>query len=120
MKSYIQRHVKGVPPKYTYSEESRVNPAFQRIEEVDAFLKLNEKRIFALRSDFILATGVKNAEQQHGYHGLIVFYDTTPEQDDIDSALFFKNKPFAKNESKEIKSYILLLIIRLSQRYDDF
>ncbi|KTC82749.1 hypothetical protein [Legionella cincinnatiensis] len=195
LKSYIQRHVKGVLPKYTYSEESGVNPAFQRIEEVDTFLRLNEKRIFALRSDFILATGVKNAEQQHGYHGLketfeksqysylnwndryghpslaiadnnydgtvlyagficqrsgylevflssgrynrcnrveegvlpltkeqihviesylslkfqkayglqkIIFYDTTPEQDDIDSALFFKNKPFPKNKNSRI------------------
>lgn len=70
LKSYIQRHVKGVPPKYTYSQETGVNPAFQRIEEVDSFLKSNEKRIFALRSDFVLATGVKNSEQQHGYHGL--------------------------------------------------
>jgi hypothetical protein len=70
LKSYIQRHIKGVPPRYTYSEESGINPAFQRIEEVDRFLRTNEKRIFALRSDFVLATGVKNAEQQHGYHGL--------------------------------------------------
>lgn len=70
LKSYILRHVKGVPPKYTYAEESGVNPAFQRIEEVDRYLRPNEKRIFALRSDFVLATGVKNAEQQHGYHGL--------------------------------------------------
>src|ERR1700733_9887767 len=70
LKSYIQRHVKGVLPKYTYSEESGVNPAFQCIEEVDSYLRLNEKRIFALRSDFVLATGVKNAEQKHGYHGL--------------------------------------------------
>ncbi|WP_115700770.1 hypothetical protein [Legionella sainthelensi] len=195
LKSYIQRHIKGVLPKYTYSEESGVNPAFQRIEEVDVLLKPNEKRIFALRSDFILATGVKNSEQQHGYHGLketfkksqysylnwkdryghpslavadnnydgtvlyagficqrrgylqvflssgrynrcnrteegifqltkeqthviesylslkfqkayglqkIIFYDTTPEQDDIDSALFFKNKPFPKSKSSRI------------------
>tara|TARA_B100000949_G_C14262931_1_gene443686 strand:- start:109 stop:1470 length:1362 start_codon:yes stop_codon:yes gene_type:complete len=70
LKSYIQRHAKGVAPKYTYAEESGVNPAFQRIEEVESFLRPNEKRIFALRSDFVLATGVKNAEQQHGYHGL--------------------------------------------------
>ncbi|KTD13727.1 hypothetical protein Lgra_0862 [Legionella gratiana] len=195
LKSYIQRHIKGVPPKYTYSEESGVNPAFQRIEEVDALLRPNEKRIFALRSDFILATGVKNAEQQHGYQGLketfeesqypylnwndryghpslaiadnnydgtvlyagficqrhgylevflssgrynrcnrvdegilpltkeqihviesylalkfqkayglqkVVFYDTTPEQDDIDSALFFKNKSISKHKSPRI------------------
>ncbi|ARB92088.1 hypothetical protein [Legionella longbeachae] len=195
LKSYIQRHIKGVPPKYTYSEESGVNPAFQRIEEVDVLLNPNEKRIFALRGDFILATGVKNSEQQHGYHGLketfkksqysylnwkdryghpslaiadnkydgtvlyagficqrsgylevflssgrynrcnrieegifpltkeqthviesylslkfqkayglqkIIFYDTTPEQDDIDSALFFKNKPFPKRKSSRI------------------
>lgn len=70
LKSYIQRHVKGVTPKYTYAGEVGINPAFQRIEDVDSFLRSNEKRIFALRSDFVLATGVKNAEQKHGYHGL--------------------------------------------------
>lgn len=196
LKSYIQRQVKGVPPKYTYSGESGINPAFQRIEEVDRSLNFNEKRIFALRSDFILATGVKNAEQQHGYYGLketfeksqyaylnwddryghpslaiadnnydgtviyagficqrrgylevflssgrynrcnrisegvlpltkeqiqviesylslkfqkayglqkVVFYDTTPEQDDVDSAVFFTNKSFSK--SKHFRTY---------------
>ena len=70
LKSYIKRHVKGVRPKYNYSEESGVNPAFQCIEEIKRSLRPNERRIFALRSDFILATGVKNAEQQHGYYGL--------------------------------------------------
>ncbi|BCA96272.1 hypothetical protein TUM19329_26330 [Legionella antarctica] len=75
LKSYIQRHIKGVPPKYTYPEESGVNPAFQCIEEVDRPLRLNEKRIFVLRSDFLLATGVKNAEQQHGYLGMKETFD---------------------------------------------
>ena len=70
LKSYIKRYIKGVLPKYAYSGESGVNPAFQCIEEVDRPLRLNEKRIFALRGDFILATGVKNAEQQLGYQGL--------------------------------------------------
>lgn len=50
LKSYIQRHVKGVTPKYTYAGEVGINPAFQRIEDVDSFLRSNEKRIFALRS----------------------------------------------------------------------
>ncbi len=197
-KSYIKRHVKGVPPKYTYSGESGVNPAFQCIEEVDSSLRPDEKRIFALRSDFILATGVKNAQQEHGYHGLketfeesqysylnwndryghssialadnnydgtilyagficqregylqvflssgrynrcdrvsegvlplteeqihvvesylslkfqkaygvqeVIFYDTTPEHDDADSALFFNNKPFSG--SKDSRAYKL-------------
>lgn len=196
LKSYIKRHIKGVPSKYTYSGESGVNPAFQCIEEVESPLRPNEKRIFALRSDFILATGVKNAEQHHGYQGLketfeesqytylnwedryghpslaiadnnydgavlyagfickrdgylevflssgrynrcdrvsegilplaeeqihvvesylslkfqkafglerVIFYDTTPEQDDSDSALFFNNKPFSG--SKEFRAY---------------
>ena len=196
LKSYIKRHVKGVPPKYTYSQESGVNPAFQCIEEVTRSLRPNEKRIFALRSDFILATGVKKAKQQHGYHGLretfeesqysylnwedryghpslaiadnnydgavlyagficqrdgylevflssgrynrcdrvsegilplteeqihvvesylslkfkkaygvqeVIFYDTTPEQDDADSILFFNNKPFPA--SKDFRAY---------------
>jgi len=75
LKSYIQSHVKGVGPKYTYSVETGVNPAFQRIEEVERFLRPNEKKIFALRSDFVLATGVKNAEQQHGYFGFKETFD---------------------------------------------
>ncbi len=196
LKSYIRRHIKGITPKYTYSEESGINPAFQCIEEVDKLFRLNEKRIFVLRSDFIIATGIKNAEQKHGYLGLketfdesqypylnwqdryghpslamadndydgtvlyagficqrkgylevflssgrynrcdrvgegilpltkekvnvvesylslkfqkaygsqeIVFYDTTPEQDDADSALFFTNTPFS--ESKNPRRY---------------
>lgn len=211
LKSYIQQHVKGVPPKYTYSEESGVNPAFQRIEEVDSFLRSNEKRIFALRSDFVLATGVKNAEQQHGYYGLkqtfkksqyaylnwadryghpslaiadnnydgtvlyagficqrngylevflssgrynrcnrlseeilpltaeqiyiiesylalkfrkaygvqtIVFYDTSPEEDDLDSSFFFSNSPFPP--SKKPRTYTLSSInkaVKISDYY---
>lgn len=209
LKSYIQRHIQSVPPKYTYPEESGVNPAFQRIEDVESFLRPNEKRIFALRSDFILAIGVKNAEQKLGYHGLketfeesqypylnwedryghpslavidthydgtvlyagfvcqrddylqvflssgrynrcdrvnegilplseeqihvvesylslkfqkayghqtVVFYDTTPEQDDIDSELFFHNKPFPDIKiSRTYNSDIIREAIELAQ-----
>lgn len=74
LKSYIQLNIDGVPAKYTYSDEKGINPAFQRIEEVTK-LSNNDKRIFALRSDFILATGIKNAEQEHGYQGLEDAFD---------------------------------------------
>jgi hypothetical protein len=214
LKSYIKRHVKGVLPKYTYAEESGVNPAFQRIEEVNGFLRPNEKRIFALRSDFILATGIKNAEQHHGYQGLkdtfeesqypylnwndryghpslaqaedhydggvlyagfvcqrhdylevflssgrynrcnrikegvsplsqeqiavtesylslkfrkayglqnVVFYDTTPEQDDADSALFFTNTPFpASKRSRVYESSSINEAVKIAHRDSGF
>ncbi len=192
LKSYIKSNVKGVLPKYTYSDENGVNPAFQCIEDIEASLQHNEKRIFVLRSDFVLATGVKNSEQKFGYHGLketfnksnypylnwndryghpslaiadnnydgtvlyagficqredhlqiflssgrynrynrakegilplteeqihvvesylclkfqkayglqtVVFYDTAPDEDDIDSEFFFRNKPFSENKT---------------------
>lgn len=70
LKSYILQRIQAVFPKYTYPGECGVNPAFQSIKDVKHGLGLNEKRIFALRSDFVLATGVKNAEQRHGYYGL--------------------------------------------------
>lgn len=73
-KNYIQANIEGVPAKYTYPEEKGINPAFQRVEEVDS-LEKDEKRIFALRSDFILATGVKNAEHELGYEGLRETFD---------------------------------------------
>lgn len=214
LKSYIKRHVKGVSPKYAYSGESGVNPAFQCIEEVKRPLRSNEKRIFALRSDFILATGVKNAEQQHGYYGLedtfdesqypylswddryghpslaiadnsydgtvlyagficqrdgcldvflssgrynrfdrasegvlplteeqtqvvesylslklqkaygvqpVIFYDTTPEQDEADTALFFRDKPFCDNKIPRIyNSSSISDAVKLSHRDSNY
>lgn len=195
LKIAIQSTISPVSPKYIYPEEQGINPAWQSIDEVESFLVLHEKRIFVLRTDFILVTGVKNAEQIHGYEGLkdtfpssvhpfinwkdryghpslviggasddnrvycagfvcqrestlevflssgrynranrtedgvepltavqtelleawlsiqfnkaygvqqVVFYDTTPEEDDKDSALFFRNIPFPESKISRI------------------
>ncbi|KTC81650.1 hypothetical protein [Legionella brunensis] len=69
-RAYIRRYVSAVPPKYSYVNESGVNPAFQSIEEITYPLLTNEKRLFVLRRDLILATGIKNAYQEYGYQGL--------------------------------------------------
>ena len=216
LKSYIQRNIKGVHPKYSYPGESGINPAFQRIEDVDKNLRQDEKRIFALRSDFILATGVKNSEQQFGYQGLretfhdsqfsylnrenryghpsltiagdnnrvsvfyaghicqrakflevflssgrfnrcnrvdegilplteeqttvieaylalkferaygcrnVLFYDTTPEEDEVDSKVFFTNKPISKHKNVRIYNQLTInkaiTIASLDSRYID-
>ncbi|STX42821.1 Uncharacterised protein [Legionella donaldsonii] len=68
---YIQKNISPVKPKYSYSNENNINPAYQEIHCVEAALQPFEKRIWVLRSDFILATGVKNAYQKEfGYTGL--------------------------------------------------
>lgn len=70
LKSYIQENIKAVTAKYLYIGERGINPAFQALAEVNLQLQPNEKRIFAFRSDFVIATGVKNAYQEYDYHGL--------------------------------------------------
>lgn len=70
LKSYIQKNIQAVTAKYLYIGERGINPAFQSLAEVNSRLQPNEKRIFAFRSDFVIATGVKNAYQEYNYHGL--------------------------------------------------
>lgn len=81
-KTYIQANIPAIGPKYAnYPNETGVNPAFQSIKEVHQKLRLNEKRSFALRGgDYILATGVKNAYQEHNYHGLREVLDESVHQ----------------------------------------
>lgn len=59
----IKHYLTPKNPEYAYdTEKGGYNPAFQNISD-DSFhcpLQVDEKRIFALRSDFILATGSKN------------------------------------------------------------
>ncbi|MHB1947600.1 MAG: hypothetical protein ACYCQI_05755 [Gammaproteobacteria bacterium] len=56
----------SIHPGERYENEEGMNPAYQTVEEIRCPLKLNEKRIWALRSDMLLATGVKNAEVSEG------------------------------------------------------
>lgn len=69
-KQYIQSFIPPVKPTFLYPGEGCLNPGYQPITSVSTRLRLNEKRIWVLRSDFILATGVKNAyEKEYGYTG---------------------------------------------------
>ncbi|CEK09990.1 hypothetical protein [Legionella hackeliae] len=70
LRAYIRLKISPVSAKYSYPNETSINPAFQRIEDIEFPLALNEKRLFALRSDLVLATGIKNAYQEYGYSGL--------------------------------------------------
>lgn len=70
--SYIKKNIKPISKKYSYPNESKINPAYQDIASVTRPLSLGEKRIWVLRSDFILALGVKNAyEKEYGYRGFM-------------------------------------------------
>jgi hypothetical protein len=78
LQEYIKHNIPPVKPQYTYDKESGINPAYQNISQFKQrqFLLHNEKRIWVLRSDFILATGVKNAyQQEYGYNGLADTFD---------------------------------------------
>ncbi|WED42149.1 hypothetical protein [Legionella cardiaca] len=75
LKSYIQKYIDAVPSKYTYVNETGVNPAFQAIEEIKTPLDIHEKRLFVLRSDLLFVTGIKNAYQEYGYQGLKNAFD---------------------------------------------
>lgn len=72
---YIQANIPTVFPKYTYPQEKSINPAYVDLEHVDRKLRLHEKRIFAFRKDNIIALGVKNSNQEDGYHGLDDSFD---------------------------------------------
>jgi len=59
-----------------YPGENSINPAFENLAQIRRALRLNEKKIWLLRSDFILALGVKNAYQDiWGYYGLDDAFD---------------------------------------------
>lgn len=59
---YYKKRIEKIIPlksRYQYDNEKSINPAYTDIESSN-YLCLDEKRIFVLRSDFILATGIKN------------------------------------------------------------
>lgn len=71
---YIQQHIPPLISQFpNYENEEGINPAYQNAAQIEStcFLNIDEKRIWVLRSDFILATGVKNAyKTRYGYTGL--------------------------------------------------
>jgi hypothetical protein len=80
LKDFIKDSITTVMPLYSYPGEQSINPAYQDISDVRCPLKKSEKRIWVLRSDFILATGVKNSNSEYGYKPFTVF-DEAVQQD---------------------------------------
>lgn len=63
----IAARIQPIAAEYNYADEKAMNPAYENLDEVVCPLRLNDIRIWVLRSDFILATGIKNAYQKE-YH----------------------------------------------------
>ena len=61
METYIKDHIPPVSPLYSRKNESSINPSYQNAEAISCPLASNQKKIWLLRSDFILAVGNKNA-----------------------------------------------------------
>lgn len=70
--TFIQNKIAPVQPKKKlYPGEGGINPAYQNLAQVRRSLSQSEIRIWALRSDLILATGIKNAyAEDWWYEGL--------------------------------------------------
>lgn len=60
-RNYIRENIRTISPAYTRSNETGINPAYQEASFGANSLALNQKKIWLLRSDFILALGNKNA-----------------------------------------------------------
>lgn len=89
-KVFIKQQILPIALKYEYQGEENINPAYQSITDVNKRLNRHEKRIWALREDFILATGVKNAYQErYGYTG---FKDAFPDEIDLNQYIDLKDR----------------------------
>jgi hypothetical protein len=63
-KEFIETNIPIHRPQYIHdNEEVSLNPAYEDITNTDSYLIEGEIRIWALRGDMILATGIKNAYQ---------------------------------------------------------
>ena len=68
---YIYKHISCKQASYNYQEEQALNPAYEDISNNSTNLPIGAKRIWALRGDFILATGIKNSyAQEFSYNGM--------------------------------------------------
>lgn len=60
----LEEKIKTYPktyPRYSYKGENAMNPAYEAVDEFST-IKPNEKKIWALRGDLVLAVGVKNVD----------------------------------------------------------
>ncbi len=61
VEALIRQWVPTISSAYHRADDVGINPAYQALSQVSCSLALNEKKIWLLRSDFILAVGNKNA-----------------------------------------------------------
>ncbi len=61
IEAYIRENIRPTSPAYARENELSINPAYQPIDEIYCPLKINQKKIWLLRADFILALGNKNS-----------------------------------------------------------
>lgn len=61
IEALIRQRVPTISNAYDRVDDVGINPAYQALSQVSCLLALNEKKIWLLRSDFILAVGNKNA-----------------------------------------------------------
>lgn len=68
---YIYKNISCKQASYGYHSEQSMNPAYEDISNNPTQLAIGDKRIWVLRSDFILATGIKNSyQQEYNYNGM--------------------------------------------------
>ncbi len=61
VKAFIKDHISPVQALYVRDNELSINPSYQNSEAITCSLTLNQKKIWLLRSDFVLAVGNKNS-----------------------------------------------------------
>lgn len=59
--AYIAEHIPPVSALYTRENEWSINPTYQNSDAIVKSLEIDQKKIWLLRSDFILAVGNKNS-----------------------------------------------------------
>ncbi len=78
-RNYIRENIptiKQLSSAKVYAGENSINPAYENLDQINYQLHVNEKRIWLLRNDFIVALGIKNAYQEMwGYYGIHDAFD---------------------------------------------
>lgn len=69
-KLIIKTNISPLMPQYSYDGETGYNPFYEVITKDLPFTFCHdEKRIFALRTDFLMTTGRKNTDKKKQYPG---------------------------------------------------
>ena len=71
IEKFIKENIPVIRASYTHDKEVAINPAYEDISNHSTEIMAGSIRIWALREDFILATGIKNAyKSEFDYRGL--------------------------------------------------